>query len=126
VPYVMPQENGNKCDVRWLSLRSADGFGILVVGQGLLEASVRHYTDQDLYRAFHSVELARRAEVYLHLDHAQSGLGNASCGFGYLGPLPEYLVRPGTHEFGFVLRPFTRNEGEETMLYRAIRAGFTA
>ena len=44
----MPQENGNKTDVRWIALTREDGAGLLVVGMPLIEASAHHYTAADL------------------------------------------------------------------------------
>jgi hypothetical protein len=107
VPYIMPQENGNKTDVRWLTLANEAGLGLLAVGDPPLEASVSHYRAADLYRAYHTNELIRREKVILNLDYRQSGLGGASCG---PGTLPQYLIRPGTFRFTIRLRPFGKDE----------------
>jgi beta-galactosidase/beta-glucuronidase len=40
VPYIMPQENGNKTDVRWLALTNEAGLGLLAVGLAPLEFRV--------------------------------------------------------------------------------------
>lgn len=104
VPYIMPQENGNKTEVRWLTLTNeAAKVGLLAVGSQPFETSVSHYTADDLYQAYHTNELTRRDEVVLNLDVRQCGLGGASCG---PGTLPQYLVLPGTYTFGVHLRPF--------------------
>lgn len=103
VPYIMPQENGNKTDVRWAALSGADGRGLLVLGEPLLEVSASHYTAADLYQALHTCDLTRRPEVFLNLDLMQCGLGGASCG---PGTLDKYLLWPGEHRFSLVLRPF--------------------
>ncbi len=50
-PYVMPQENGNKSDVRWAVVSNESGLGLLVSGYPLLNVSVHDYTDEDLLRA---------------------------------------------------------------------------
>lgn len=115
VPYIMPQENGNKTGVRWLTLTGPQGIGLLVTGQQLLEASVGHYTAADLYRAFHTNELARQEEVILNLDHRQGGLGGASCG---PGTLPQYLLLPGTFTFTIRLRPFAAGQDDPARLSR--------
>ncbi len=107
VPYILPQENGNKTDVRWLALTNDEGIGLLAVGQSLLEASVSHYSADDLFRAFHTNELTRRDEIILNLDARQCGLGGASCG---PGALPQYLVEPGTFKFIFRLRPVAKED----------------
>ncbi len=102
-PYIMPQEHGNKTDVRWAALANAAGTGLLVSANKLIEASASHYTAADLYQAMHTNELTARPEVILNLDIAQSGLGGASCG---PGTLDKYLIQPGTYNLRLLLRPF--------------------
>ncbi|MHB1317118.1 MAG: beta-galactosidase, LacZ type [Anaerolineae bacterium] len=80
VPYVMPQENGNKTDVRWVALTDQNGFGLLAAGQPYLEVGAHHYTTENLTRALHTNELEWEPEVTLNLDYRQMGLGGASCG----------------------------------------------
>jgi hypothetical protein len=102
VPYIMPQENGNKTDVRWAALRNEAGMGLIAIGNSLMEVSVAHFTAHDLFYAFHTHELVRRDEIYLNLDLRQSGLGGHSC-----GPmvLPQYLVEPKNYEFSVLFCP---------------------
>jgi beta-galactosidase len=102
VPYVVPQENGNKTDVRWVALTDAGGAGLLAVGESLLEVSAHHFTTQDLEKAQHTCELERRGEITLNLDCKQSGLGGASCG---PSTLPQYLISPEEMRFSVRLRP---------------------
>jgi 3-dehydroquinate dehydratase type II len=105
VQYVTPQENGNKTDVRWVALADPQGRGLLAVAEGdLLEVSAHHYTTEDLTTARHTVELTRRADITLNLDHRQSGLGGASCG---PGTLPQYLLEPQEMAWRVRLRPFS-------------------
>jgi len=78
-PYVYPQENGNRSGVRWLAVRDAEGYGILVAGQDL-NFSLHPYSAVDLTRARHRHELPRRERNYLTIDFAQNGLGSGSCG----------------------------------------------
>jgi len=103
VPYIMPQENGNKTDVRWAALSNAGGVGLLAAGQPLLEVSVSHFTADDLYRAMHTNELTRRDEVNFNLDWMQCGLGGNSCG---PGTLDKYLVPPAETRFAVLFQPF--------------------
>jgi beta-galactosidase len=102
VPYIVPQENGNRTDCRWAALTRDDGTGLLCVGMPLMEVSASHYTADDLFAAFHTNELARRDEIALNLDLRQRGMGGASCG---PDTLEKYLVKPGTFSFDFALRP---------------------
>ncbi|MBN2500275.1 MAG: DUF4981 domain-containing protein [Anaerolineales bacterium] len=102
VAYVLPQENGNKTDVRWAALRNPDGYGVLAVGMPLLNVSAHHFTAHDLTAAKHTYELVRRPEITLNLDLAQCGLGSASCGPGVL---PQYILEPDSYHFQMRLRP---------------------
>jgi beta-galactosidase/beta-glucuronidase len=115
VPYIMPQENGNKTDVRWLTLTNEAGLGLLAVAQPLMEAGASHYTADDLYQAYHTNELVHRDEIILNLDYQQCGLGGASCG---PGTLPKYLLPPGTYTFTVRLRPFALRENNPVELSR--------
>jgi len=115
VPYITPQENGNKTDVRWVALTAEDGVGLLAVGMPLLNISAHHFTTEDLTRATHTYELKRREEITLNLDYRQSGLGNASCGPGVL---PEYMIQPQEMSFSVRLRPFSEEAASPMELSR--------
>jgi beta-galactosidase len=115
VPYIMPQENGNKTDVRWAALTNDDGVGLLAVGGSLMETGVSHFTAHDLYAAYHTNELSRCDETYWTIDVAQCGLGGNSC-----GPmtLPQYLIEPVEFKFSLLLRPVTPERGDLRRLGR--------
>jgi len=107
VPYIVPEENGNKTDVRWVTLTNSDGVGLQASADRLLEVSAHHFTPEDLTTARHPHELVRRPEVVLHLDYGQSGLGSASCGPGRLG---KYRLQPEEVRYCVRLRPFSAND----------------
>jgi len=92
VPYVRPQENGNKEGVRWLTLTDASGRGVKISTLEMpFSFSALHYTANDLATARHNVDLKARPETILSLDARMSGLGNSSCGPGVL---EKYTVPP--------------------------------
>jgi beta-galactosidase len=105
VPYVKPQETGNKEDVRWLTLTDTKGTGLLVVAEEKpMAASAIHFTAADLAAVRHNYELKPRPEVVLSLDAKQSGLGDSSCGPGVL---ERYAVLPTkTHHLHLLFRPY--------------------
>jgi len=107
VPYIFPQENGNKTDIRWVMLANADGIGLHASADRLLEVSVHHYAPEDLTAARHPYQLVRRPEVVLHLDYGQSGLGSASCG---PGRLEKYRLQPEEFRYSVRLRPFSAKD----------------
>ncbi|MEV4754483.1 glycoside hydrolase family 2 TIM barrel-domain containing protein [Micromonospora sp. NPDC049559] len=79
VPYVVPQENGNRSDVRWLRLTGPDG-GVLIEGQEAFHAAVRPWSTGQLERARHAAELTEEGLLWIHLAAGVTGLGSASCG----------------------------------------------
>lgn len=75
-PYIRPQENGNKTDVRWIALTDRHGAGLLVSGEPLLEANASFFTPEDLSTGVrHDYQLTPRDEVVLRLNHRQMGVG---------------------------------------------------
>jgi beta-galactosidase len=106
VPYMFPQENGHKTDVRWLTLE-AENLGLRVSGAPRFEFSVSHFTDDDLFRARHTFDLVQRKEVYLNIDHLHRGLGTQSCG---PDTEPKYRIPSGKFTFTYRLHPYMRKE----------------
>ena len=100
VPYILPQEYGNKTDVRWIRLHDGKGRGIQFNGAPTFEASASHFTAADLFAAKHTTDLQPRPEVYLNLDCVQRGLGTASCG---PDTLPQYRIQPGRYALNCVI-----------------------
>ncbi|MEX0744979.1 MAG: glycoside hydrolase family 2 TIM barrel-domain containing protein, partial [Phycisphaeraceae bacterium] len=101
-PYIYPQENGNRAEVRWVALRNAAGVGILALGQPQINFSAHRYTVNDLHQATHTSELRPRPFITLHLDHAQNGIGSASCGPAMV---ERYRLKPEPFRFRTHLRP---------------------
>jgi beta-galactosidase len=102
VPYVRPQENGGRADVRWLELRREAGDGVRIELARPGQVSATHHRARDLADASHREELVARPETILHLDAAHRGLGTASCG---PDTLPAYLVPTGTHAWTWTISP---------------------
>jgi beta-galactosidase len=101
VPYILPQEHGHHCDTRWLALTDGEGFGVEVEGRPTIGFSASHFTAGDLFAARHTCDLEPRPEVALSLDHAQRGLGTASCG---PDTSERYRLLEPVYRFAYVLR----------------------
>jgi beta-galactosidase len=101
VPYVMPQEHGHHGEVRRLALTDAHGRGLEVLGRPAIGFTASHFTADDLWRARHTSDLEPRAETILSLDHAQRGLGTASCG---PDTAERYRLLEPSYRFSYVLR----------------------
>lgn len=108
VPYIMPQEHGHKTDVRFLTLTDHGGYGLFVGGQPAFEFSALHHSDDDLFRALHTIDLTSRAEVFLNLDVAHRGLGTLSCGPDTLEP---YRLLASEYRFEYRMRAISSDTG---------------
>jgi beta-galactosidase len=114
-PYVVPQEHGNRCDVRWAALRAADGPAVLLVPPKGGELSASHFSAADLYAARSVADLVRRPETIVHVDLWNRGLGTASCG---PDTLPRYRIGSGSHRFAWRLRVFDPKREDPAVLAR--------
>ena len=74
-PYVFPQLNGNRTDVRWVQLTDSSKRGIRFTADTVLQFIAHDYTDEDIEAAQHDHELVRRDLVELQVDHQQMGIG---------------------------------------------------
>jgi beta-galactosidase len=101
---VRPQENGNRTEVRWATLTDAGGAGLRVEGEPWFELTARRWTSEDLDAAGHTPDLTPRDRVWVNLDHAEQGIGSASCGPGVL---PQYRLAAAPASFAIVLRELT-------------------
>ena len=99
VPYVLPQEHGNKTGLRWLELASP-ALRVRFTPAKACEGSATRFSPEDLFAANHTTDLHPRREVLVNLDVAQRGLGTASCG---PDTLDRYKIRAGVHELIFDL-----------------------
>ncbi|MFD4564457.1 glycoside hydrolase family 2 TIM barrel-domain containing protein [Streptomyces sp. NPDC058467] len=93
-PYVRPQENGARPDVRW-----AEVGGLRVEGDPSFWFTARRWTTEHLDAAEHLTDLVPGDTVWVNLDHGQQGIGSQSCG---PGALPQYQLRAAPAEFSFV------------------------
>ncbi|MEV0612387.1 glycoside hydrolase family 2 TIM barrel-domain containing protein [Nonomuraea sp. NPDC050404] len=89
-PYVYPQENGRRGEVRWAELG-----GFRVSGEPTFALTARRWSNAELTAARHRPDLVAGERVHLHLDLAHQGIGTATCGPGTL-PAYDLLARRAT------------------------------
>ena len=101
--HIRPQENGNRGEIRWVSLEDSSGCGIRVSGDKLMNFSARHYTDEVLDLTEHADELVKTPECIFHFDYKVSGVGTGSCG---PQTLEKYRVKPEKANFNIFITPY--------------------
>ncbi|MBN1351402.1 DUF4981 domain-containing protein [candidate division KSB1 bacterium] len=108
VPYIYPQENGNKSDVRWVCLTNVNYVGLLAIGAPLLNTSAHHYTLENLTNARHTHEVKKSDFITWNLDYQLMGLG----GDDSWNPRTheEYLLKAESYYYQLQLCPIASRE----------------
>jgi hypothetical protein len=105
-PYIRPQENGNKTDVRWATLSNTANAGVIIFGLPKFNLSTHHYTLENITEATHTYMVKDEGPVTVNIDYKIMGLG----GDDSWNPRTheEYLIKPGSYNFSYILR-YTKN-----------------
>jgi beta-galactosidase len=104
-PYVMPQENGNRTDVRWMFLADKQKNGLLVVADSLLSMSAWPYTEENINQAKHTNELVDAGFITLNIDLKQMGVGGNDSWSPVGAPIEKYQIPSRNYHYGFCLLP---------------------
>ena len=104
--YIRPQENGYKTDVRWLSLTSNKGNGIMIRGvQPICFSAINHSTESldpgMTKKQQHPSDLRPDDNVYLQIDLKQRGVG----GDNSWGALPhdQYRLLDKKYSYSYII-----------------------
>jgi beta-galactosidase len=101
VPYIIPQEYGNRSDVRWLKVQNKEGKGLLIKGDDLLNFSLHKYSTDNLSRAMYTYQLEDAPNTILNVDYEVSGVGGTA-----IRQLQKYRVRPHVGNYKLTIKPF--------------------
>ena len=102
VPYAVPQDNANRCDVRWFSLSGADGTAVKVTGLAPLCFRAWPYTETDIETCRHPHEIPDRDFITVNIDANIHGVGGND-GWG-ARTMDAYTIDGNLpYEFGFIL-----------------------
>jgi len=123
-PYVRPQENGTRADVRWMAVTNGAGVGLLAVGMPLLEASALPYLQEDFDEGQvkvnrHPTDVKPRDLTEVRLDWHQMGVGGDNS-WGAQA-LPQYRMPLRTYEWTFGLRPIGPADGSPFEIARGVK-----
>ena len=90
VPYIMPQENGNRCEVRRLTITGdkiphGKKQSFTIRPDKPVNFSVSRYSQENLFKALHTIDLVDLSAgldgyYFLNIDIKQRGVGTATCG----------------------------------------------
>jgi len=121
VPYVRPQENGYKTDVRWLTVTDADGSGLRFEGEKLFCFAALNNLHEDFespgklsqYRPdaklvnTHIDDIRSRDLVCLNIDYGQMGVGGDDSWGARTHD--KYRLLEGSYEYSFRMMPVVKS-----------------
>lgn len=117
-PYVLPQENGNKTQVRWVTLTNPEGIGLFASGWPVnnLNVSAHTYDLEEFDQATHTYQVKDTDHITFNLDYAQMGLG----GDDSWTPAThkEYLLDSVNYSYQVRLRPVDLRQSLPSELYK--------
>ena len=103
-PYVRPQENANRSELRWLHLDNNKGKGFQIIADSVsaFSASAWTYTQHTLENTKHDYELVYHKNTTLNIDCIQMGLGGDN---SWGMPVhDQYMIYPGKYKFGIYIQ----------------------
>ncbi|WP_297632190.1 beta-galactosidase subunit alpha [uncultured Clostridium sp.] len=115
--YVKPQENGNRSDCSWVSMRNDRGMSLMAIANDKFDFSASYYEDTDLEYAKHTVDLVKRDYIVFNIDYKQNGVGTNSCG---QWQLDKYRCKFEEFNLGFRFNIFNNKEISEVSVGREI------
>ena len=102
VPYVFPQENGNRAHVVTAVLSGGSGGALELRSPEGLGLAVRPWSSAELDKTAHDGALRPDGRTWVTLSAALQGVGSAACG---PEPLPQYVLSAREETFSFRLAP---------------------
>ncbi len=116
VPYVRPQENGYRTDVREVTFTNEQGEGVRFEGSPLLSFGAQYY-DTDQYdsskhdvkrRNMHPTDLVKRDRIFANIDFKQRGVGGTDS-WG-TPPLLKYRLPRLDYRYQYAITPVSTND----------------
>ena len=114
--HVVPQDNGNHADTRWLALTSNNSsIGLFVTMQEPFNFSAYPYGDDNLTAARRINQLDHKDFLTVNVDYKQAPIGTATCG-------PDvdekYVLKNQVYEYTVLFRAFDTKTEDPIELYR--------
>lgn len=74
VPYLTPQECGNKTDVRFAEITNASGVGLRICGMPYMEFNAKEWDNDEIINADHAYKLPKPDKTVLYINYHQTGV----------------------------------------------------
>ena len=118
VPYVRPQENGHKTDVRYVTFYDDKGDGVKFSGAPLIGFNASYYNMYDYdkspeqvnKRNMHPTDLTKSPYIYINIDYKQRGVGGTDS-WGSK-PLYDYELPWLDYKYSYKIEPIRVNANQ--------------
>ena len=121
-PYVMPQENGNRTDVRWMAFNdTGKETGMVVIAETALSMNAWPYTEENINKAKHTYELKDAGFITLNIDLIQMGVGGNDSWSDVGQPLEKYQIPSKPYRYAFYLKPFNKKSSFSQEGFREVK-----
>ncbi|TDS10270.1 glycoside hydrolase family 2 TIM barrel-domain containing protein [Sphingobacterium paludis] len=104
-PYLYPQENGNRMEVRWFRLQNKK-YGLLVEGKQPLQMGAWPFSQKQISQTKHWYKLKKENSITLNIDLLQMGIGGNDTWTDVSQPLEKYQIPAKEYHYSFRLKPF--------------------
>jgi len=101
--YIMPQENANRTEVRWMKFTAKDKNGIEINSRDHLSMSAWPWTRQQIEKAQHTNELPSNNFIVVNIDLKQMGVGGNDTWTMRAFPLKQFQIEAGKYSYSFSL-----------------------
>lgn len=113
VPYIRPQENGYRTDIRNVSFSDDNGNGLKINATKLISFSAHHNPMEDFdsgnrKKQLHTIDIKPKNKIWLHIDYKQVGVGGDDSWSKKGLANEEYQIKANNCAFGFVLSPLNK------------------
>ena len=112
--HVVPQDNGNHSDTRWLALMDDGGtvrdesqIGLFITMSEPFNFSIYKYDDDNLTAARRINQLEPKDFLTVNVDYKQAPIGTATCGPGVE---EKYVLGNQVYEYTVLLRAFEKTQ----------------
>lgn len=121
--YLRPQENGNKTDVRWMTITDNEGNGLLFTGMPLLEVSAHHNILEDFESMErtdgrqvegitvvnrHTTDVQPRDLTSVNIDFQQMGVGGDNSWGAWTHD--QYRLTAKEYSYSFRMTPLSKGD----------------
>ncbi|GGH10131.1 DUF4981 domain-containing protein [Sphingobacterium alkalisoli] len=114
-PYLVPQENSNRMEVRWFALKGK-GAGVLIVGHQALNISAWPYSQAQIEKTKHWFKLKKENKITVNVDLRTMGVGGNDSWTDVSQPLEQYQIPSQNYSYGFRIIPMGRNGDVKSLL----------